>query len=124
MGVIYDFNGNIYGSDEGRMMSQMGDETFLLGHVRDAYETVFLGEKLVGMLDETISQSCPQCSDCAFLPWCGSDPDFHWSTQRDLVGHKAYSGFCHKNTQIFKHVLTILNNEGRDAEILKSWLLC
>ncbi|MEQ1840153.1 MAG: His-Xaa-Ser system radical SAM maturase HxsB, partial [Verrucomicrobiales bacterium] len=41
MGVIYDFNGRIYGSDEGRMMSQMGDEQFLLGHVRDDYESIF-----------------------------------------------------------------------------------
>lgn len=124
MGVIYDFNGNIYGSDEGRMMSQMGEEKFLIGHVRDDYDTVFMGEKLVSMIDETISQSSPQCSDCAFLPWCGSDPDYHWSTQRDLVGHKAFSGFCHKNTQIFKHVLSILDKGGRDAEILKSWLPC
>lgn len=124
MGVIYDFNGNIYGSDEGRMMSQMGDEKFLLGHVRDTYEDVFLGENLVGMIDETISQSSPQCSDCAFLPWCGSDPDYHWSTQRDLVGHKAFSGFCHKNTQIFKHILAILDKGGIDAEILKSWSPC
>ena len=122
MGVIYDFNGNIYGSDEGRMMAQMNDERFLLGHVRDSYESIFTGERLVGIIDETISQSCPQCSDCAFLPWCGSDPDYHWSTQRDLVGHKNFSGFCHKNTQIFKHVLSILHSGGQDAEILRNWL--
>jgi radical SAM protein with 4Fe4S-binding SPASM domain len=106
------------------MMSQMGEEKFLLGHVRDKYDSVFMGEKLISMIDETISQSSPQCSDCAFLPWCGSDPTYHWSTQRDLVGHKSLSGFCHKNTQIFKHVLSILDKGGRDAEILKSWLPC
>jgi uncharacterized protein len=124
MGVIYDFNGRVYGSDEGRMMSQMGDETFHLGHVKDDYESIFLGEKLVGLIDESISQSSPMCSDCAFLPWCGSDPDYHWSTQKDLVGHKAHSGFCHKNMEIFKHILAILDEDGRDAQILKSWISC
>lgn len=122
MGVIYDYDGKVYGSDEGRMMAQMHDDRFMLGNVGDSYESIFLGEKLVSITDETISQSSPQCSDCAFLPWCGSDPDYHWSTQRDVVGHKAFSGFCHKNTQIFKHIISILSKGGQDAEILKSWL--
>lgn len=122
MGVIYDYDGKIYGSDEGRMLAQMNDDRFQLGHVRDSYSDIFLGEKILTMTDETVSQSSPQCSDCAFLPWCGSDPDYHWSTQRDIVGHKAFSGFCHKNTQIFKHLVSILDKGGRDAEVLKSWL--
>jgi uncharacterized protein len=124
MGVIYDFNGKVYGSDEGRMMAQMGDDQFQLGHVNDDYRSLFLGEKLIGIIDETIAQSCPQCSDCAFLPWCGSDPDYHWATQRDNVGHKAFSGFCHKNTQIYTHILSILRKGGENADILKSWLPC
>lgn len=124
MGVIYDYNGNVYGSDEGRMMAQMQDERFLLGHVKDPYEHLFLGNKLVELIDETISQSLPQCSDCAFLPWCGTDPDYHWSTQKDVVGHKAFSGFCHKNTQIFKHLIALLETDPARANVLNSWLPC
>lgn len=124
MGVIYDYNGRVYGSDEGRMISQMGDERFLLGHVKDSYESIFMGEKLVDMIDESMSQSSPMCSDCAFLSWCGSDPNYHWSTQKDVLGHKAHSGFCHKSMEIFKHVLGILEEDGEDAKILKSWVGC
>jgi len=124
MGVVYDFNGKVYGSDEGRMMAQMGDDQFLLGHVNNDYASLFLGVKLTGIIDETIAQSCPQCSDCAYLPWCGSDPDYHWATQRDNVGHKALSGFCHKNMQIYAYILSIFQKGGENAEILKSWMPC
>lgn len=122
MGVIYDYNGKIYASDEGRMMAQMQDDSFCIGSVDDTFEEVFLGERLFGMLDESISQSSPQCSDCAFLPWCGSDPEYHWSTQRDAVGHKAFSGFCKKNMAIFHHLIERLERNDEYSKILRSWV--
>jgi len=122
MGVIYDYNGKVYASDEGRMMAQMQDESFCIGSVDDTFEEIFLGEKLFGMLDDSISQSSPQCSDCAFLPWCGSDPEYHWSTQRDVVGHKAFSGFCQKNMSIFHYLVDRLERNDEYSKILRSWV--
>lgn len=121
MAVIYDYNGRIYASDEGRMMSQMQDERFCLGSVDQSYEDIFLGEKLFAILDESLAQSSPQCSDCAFLPWCGSDPEYHWATQRDITGHKAFSGFCRKNMSIFQQLVSRLGRDDEDSRILRSW---
>lgn len=122
MGVIYDYNGRVYASDEGRMMSQMNDERFCLGTVDQPYEELFLGEKLFELLDESLAQSSPQCTDCAFLPWCGSDPEYHWATQRDITGHKAFSGFCRKNMAIFHHLVERLERRDEHSAILKSWV--
>ncbi len=121
MAVIYDYNGRVYASDEGRMMAQMQDEKFCLGHVDESYEELFLGERLYELIDESFAYSAPQCSDCAFLTWCGSDPEYHWATQRDLTGHKSSSGFCRKNMAIFQQLIRRLERRDRDAEILKSW---
>ena len=37
-GLVYNYDGNIYASDEGRMLAEMKDNTFLLGTVDDSYE--------------------------------------------------------------------------------------
>ena len=51
------------------------------------------------------------CHECAFLPYCGADPDYHHATQRDFLGHKAFSGFCTKNMEIFRHLVAKLERE-------------
>jgi uncharacterized protein len=122
MAVIYDYDGKVFASDEGRMLSQMGDHALQLGHVNDSYEDLFASDKLFDLVSDTISQSSPMCSDCAFLPWCGSDPSYHQSTQQDFVGHKAYSGFCQKQIGAFSFLLELFQKRPRDREIIESWL--
>ena len=46
----------------------------------------------------SVTPECvPMCTDCGFLPYCGSDPVYHHATQGDVVGFKPTSGFCRKN---------------------------
>jgi len=122
MAAIYDYNGNIYASDEGRMLAQMGDESLQLGSVNMAYDEVFVGDKMNSLVQPTILESVPMCSDCAFMPWCGSDPSYHQSTQKDFVGHKAFSGFCHKQMGAFKHLINIFDKRPADRKIIESWI--
>ena len=122
MGVIYDYNGNVYSSDEGRMLAQMNDEELLLGHVEDDYRDLFYGSRISNIVGNTMAEGAPMCSDCAFLPWCGSDPSYHQSTQKDILGHKAYSGFCHKQTGAFKHLIKLFDERPEDRKIIESWL--
>jgi uncharacterized protein len=43
-GVIYNYDGNVYVADEGRMLAEMGDTRFLMGSVhKDTYEAMFAG---------------------------------------------------------------------------------
>ena len=55
-------------------------------------------------------ETLPGCSECAFAPYCGADPIYHWVTQRDPVGHRPSSGFCQKNMAIFKHLFNLLRS--------------
>ncbi|GHU98077.1 hypothetical protein [Candidatus Desulfovibrio trichonymphae] len=46
-GVIYDYDGSVYPSDEARMLARMGDRYFHLGNVHtDSFINIFCGEKL------------------------------------------------------------------------------
>ena len=122
-GVIYDYDGNIYACDEGRMLSEMGDETFWIGSVSQEHREVFAGGKLRAIVESSIVETHPQCTDCAYRIWCGADPARHYATQGTMVGHKALSEFCKKHLMLFDFLVTLLetcDNETKD--ILYSWI--
>jgi His-Xaa-Ser system radical SAM maturase HxsB len=122
-GIVYNYDGAVYASDEGRMLAEMGDESFRLGHVdTSTYEDIIMSDALVEPLGDTILECMPMCSDCAFLPYCGSDPVFHRATQGNAVGHKAFSAFCAKQMGILRHVITLLETDPGARQILLDWV--
>jgi His-Xaa-Ser system radical SAM maturase HxsB len=122
-GIIYHYNGDVYPSDEARMLAEMGDEHFRLGSVlHDSYEDVMSSDILLDTLEATLSESLPMCHDCGFLPYCGTDPIYHYETQNDVIGHKALSGFCNKNMKIFRYLFKLLQDDPETRGILLSWI--
>jgi len=102
-------NGDVYPSDEARMLAEMGDEHFRLGSVlHDSYEDVMSSDILLDTLEATLSESLPMCHDCGFMPYCGTDPIYHYETQNDVIGHKALSGFCNKKYENLHQVYRYL----------------
>jgi radical SAM protein with 4Fe4S-binding SPASM domain len=120
--VVYNYDGSVFASDESRMLAEMGDNTFRMGDVHlNSYEELFTSEALLKPLEESFGPSAPMCSDCAYLPFCGSDPVYHHATQGDFVGFKPSSGFCRRNMAIFRRLIELLERpEKRD--IFRRWL--
>lgn len=122
-GIVYNYDGTVYASDEARMLAEMGDFTFRLGNLRtDSFEQVMLSDALLDPLEQSLAESSPMCSECGLLPYCGSDPVYHHATQRDAVGHKAFSGFCAKNMGILKHIFLKLEDDLEAKDIMMGWL--
>lgn len=120
--IVFNYDGSVYASDEGRMLAEMGDHSFRLGHLdTDSYETLMTSEALLGPLEASMLESSPMCSDCPFLPYCGADPVFHAATQRDVVGHKAFSAFCTKQMGVVRHIVGLLEDDREAAHILRGW---
>lgn len=121
--IVYNYDGDIYASDEARMLAEMGDKSFRLGSVHhDSYEDVILSDTVLDTLEATLSESLPMCNDCGFLSYCGTDPVYHYATQGDAVGHKVTSGFCSKNMKIFRYLFTLLEDDPEARRILLSWV--
>ena len=121
-GIAINYNGDVYMSDEARMLGETGDFSFRLGNViSDDYWSVITSERLTSLLKETIAEGVPVCSDCAFLPFCGVDPTGHYVRQGDPIGYKPTSEFCHKNMELCKYLLLILESGGEAGAILRSW---
>ena len=122
LGAIYDYDGGVYACDEGRMLSEMGDERLYLGSVNDDYKSVFNGVSLHEIIGDSILETTPMCCDCVYGMWCGADPARHYATQHDLMGHKAVSDFCKKHKAIFAHLIRLLEGDREARNILFSWI--
>jgi His-Xaa-Ser system radical SAM maturase HxsB len=122
-GIVYNHDGEVYPSDEARMKAEMGDKIFRMGNLlTDSYEEVMLSPALLTPLKESVAEAVPMCEECAFLPYCGSDPDYHYATQHDFVGHKAQSGFCKKNMGVFRYIIQKMEDDPEARRILEKWV--
>jgi uncharacterized protein len=122
--AVYNYDGDVYASDESRMLAEMGDKRFRLGNVhRDEYHAIFGGERLTRTTEASVVESLPGCAECAFQTYCGADPVFHYATQGDPVGHRPTSDFCRKNMTIIRHLFSLLATEDADLyRIFFAWL--
>jgi len=120
--LAYNYDGDVYAADEGRMLAEMGDQTFRLGSVRDSYEELFANSPLLSTISDTMLEGLPGCCDCALLPYCGSDPVFHHRTQGDVIGHRPTSAFCRRNMEIMRHLIRLLEDEPQTAAVLRTWI--
>lgn len=98
---VYNYDGGVYASDEGRMLAEMGDHSFRLGSVRDSHADLLRSDAMQLILAAGVAESLPGCSDCAFLPYCGADPVFNLAREADPVGHRAGNTHCTKHTGLF-----------------------
>jgi uncharacterized protein len=120
--LVYNYDGDVYASDEGRMLAEMGDKTFRLGNLhQDSYEEIMLSEALLQPLDESFTLSSPMCQDCAFEPYCGADPTYHHATEGDYVGRKPTSGFHRRNSAIFRLLLERYEADPDTRALFRTW---
>ena len=126
MGVcVYNYDGDIYASDESRMLAEVGDPAFRMGNVlEDSYDEIFFGETMQDIAAASCNEALAGCSDCVYQPYCGADPVRNHRTQRDLYGNRAkQSSFCHRNKPVFQHVIDLMLDADKDLErIFWAWI--
>lgn len=120
--LVYNYDGKVFASDEGRMLAEMGDMTFELGHVDHAdYRSLVLSDKLINLVSDSLTQCAPECCDCVFEPHCGADPVYHHATQHDATGIKPLSEFCARQKGVMRLLAGLLNGPSEDAGVLRRW---
>lgn len=122
-GVIYDYNGNVYLSDEGRMLAAMGDNKFLMGNVhKHSHQELFNGPFIHSVLKMSCLECLPECASCAYQSFCGADPVRNYVEQGDIIGNCHRSDICKRNKAVINHILNLLkNDDGKIADVFWSW---
>jgi His-Xaa-Ser system radical SAM maturase HxsB len=121
--VVYNYDGDVYASDEGRMLAEMGDKAFRMGSVHsNTYHALFGGPLIRTLVAASCVESLPGCADCAFQAFCGADPVENHATQGDIFGHRPSSAFCHRNMEIIRHLLRLYHGEDPFVrQLFLSW---
>jgi len=120
--VVFNYDGEIYASDESRMLHEMGDSSFRLGNVQEnTYEEVFSSDRLLSTLEDSFTSSIPMCCECAFEQWCGADPVYHYAIFGDILGRKPESEFCKRTMGVVKHLLEIMRTDKEAKKIFMRW---
>ncbi|MBP3438508.1 MAG: His-Xaa-Ser system radical SAM maturase HxsB [Sutterella sp.] len=122
--TVYNYDGDVYASDESRMLAEMGDSKFRLGSVHyDSYKDIYFSKTIQCLAGNGIAECLAGCSDCVFVPYCGADPVRHYATQHDEYGNRALSDFCKKHKMIFEHIFGFLKEGNEEIEeIFWSWI--
>ena len=121
--IVFNYDGSVYATDESRMLAEMGDFMFKLGHLdTSSYEDIFYGKKAQELSKFWLNENIPGCADCAFQLYCGADPVYNYATQGSLVGFRPTSGFCQRNMEIIRYLFELMVTDKKIEKIFRSWI--
>lgn len=122
--MIYNYDGGVYASDEGRMLAEMGNQALRLGSVHDRYDDLIDSDAMQLLAAGGLAESLPGCSDCAFVHYCGPDPAGSLATSGDPVGHRAFSEHCKRHTGLFNALFgRLAKGDPQTHRIFHEWAL-
>lgn len=121
--LAYNYNGDIFTCDEGRMLAETGDLSFKLGNVfKRTFSDVFKSSVCESIFTVSCVEAIPSCEQCAYSPYCGVCPVCNYTQDKKLFTDTPNSYKC----KIYKGILDILfrkineNNSDRN-EVFKRW---
>lgn len=123
-GVIYDYDGSVYVSDEARMMARFKNYYFKLGNVNsNTYQEMFNGEHLHKIIASACTECLPGCSHCVYQPYCGADPVRNYSEQGTMEGFRPTNEMCIKTKTIIRYLFELIKrNDPEINRIFWSWI--
>jgi uncharacterized protein len=89
--MAYNYNGDIFTCDEGRMMR---DDTFKLGSVFDNSFSEMINLPKVKKITALSTNDKLPCISCAYQPYCGICPACNYATTRKLIAAETPDTRC------------------------------
>lgn len=120
--VSYNYNGEIYTCDEGRMVAAEGDKIFKIGHVSESsYPSIIEHATTRACCSASNMEGQPLCFSCAYRPYCGICPVLNYATQNTIWGRMPTNSYCYIFMHIFDYLFEKLA-DPKNEEIFKKWL--
>lgn len=115
--VLYDYNGDLYTCDEGRMVE---DDTFKLGNVEDTtYEEMVTCDTCKTMVNASTLEN-QACDLCAYSPYCGVCPVKNYALEDTLFPQMENTDWCKVKKAQFDYLFSKLRvNKYRN--IFERW---
>ena len=119
--ILFNYDGKVYGSDESRMLqATIEGVDFSAGKIEDfAFNE---SEYYRRVISESFNLIHPGCNDCAYQPYCGSEPTHEISVGGEPVGDKSRSSFCEYHKKFFSFLIEEYFTNNRARKMVDSWL--
>ena len=123
--LAYNYDGNIYTCDEGRMLAEMGDRTFLVGNVDMKYKELFENPVCKTISTASCLECLPQCESCVYSPFCGTCPVLNYYENGTPFLNSPNGYKCSIYKGMLNSVFTILHPKNQDdLKIIQGWVNC
>ena len=120
MCMIVKQNGDIYPSDESRMISEMGNEYWKMGNVNNKNCFFSIKEKRREILDNGKLEKYEDCQNCVYSPFCYADPIKKWYIQ-NIAGNE-YETYCGIRKELLQFVFEqIKNADEKKLALFRRW---
>ncbi len=124
--IAYYVDGNVYPSDEGRMLAGMGNGFFHLGTLGESsYHDLVRHPTVKSLVVASLLDTLPACSTCWNMPWCGVRPINNFMESGDLFAQRPNTPKCKEHMAIAKLLLDRLANDadGKVEMIFRRWII-
>lgn len=123
--LAYNYDGNIYTCDEGRMLAEMGDNSFCVGNVNMKYHDLFDNPVCKTVSQASCLECLPQCEDCVYSPYCGTCPVLNYYRYRTPFSTSPNNYKCKIYKGMLEIIFSVLHSGcGEDIDILYRWAKC
>ena len=131
--VAYNYDGKVFTCDEGRMLHEMGDSTFLIGDLSKSgsagpvaastlYRDMMGHETVRAMAVASNLDAQPDCVNCTYQAYCGVCPVHNHRTQGSIFGRMRESSLCAVHKGIQDYLFEKIGSRDADTlETLKRW---
>jgi len=121
--IAYNYDGKVFTCDEGRMLHEMGDSTFLIGDLtKNSYRELVSHETVRALTIASNLDAQPDCVNCAYNPYCGMAPVHSYKSQGTIFGRMRESTLCavHKGIQDYLFG-KIAENDPETMAVFRRW---
>jgi His-Xaa-Ser system radical SAM maturase HxsB len=105
--LVVDYDGQLYPTDEARMLSRSGVINLSLGQVGESWR----GEKWRQLNAVATNQFDECCSSCAYQPFCGRDVVDDLARYGTLDMPRTETAFCKRHLALFDFVFELIYDE-------------
>ncbi len=116
--VLYDYNGDIYTCDEGRMLD---DDTFKIGNLNNCnYENIISSDVTQAVVTASILEN-QGCDMCVYKPYCGVCPVKNYSQYGTLFPAIRDTEWCKYHMRQFDYIFENIDKK-RYKGVFESWV--
>lgn len=121
--LAYYYDGNIYTCDEGRMLAEMGDDSFKLGNVyENTYKDLMQSDCTKTMCISSCIECLPYCNSCAYMPYCGTCPVINLAQDNNIFAQNPKEYRCKIYGGILDILFKYIENEPDIVDVFKTWI--